>query len=84
MGTNQLTIKICRDPSEAPNYNELGDFKGANLTDAVIVKNGTEGGNPTVDLIFVDENGQKYVALITGKLLRSVNQLMGSVNNEAN
>lgn len=38
----------------------------------VVVGNGTELGNSTVDLILTDADGQKYVALITGQLLKAI------------
>lgn len=36
----------------------------------VVVKNGTEEGKPTVDLILEDEKGQKYVCMVTAALLK--------------
>ena len=73
MGTNHIAIKIFNDPSEAPNYNTDGQgFKPANLDAALIVKNGTEGNKPTVDLQFTAPDGQKYIAMITAELLKSV------------
>lgn len=48
---NVLPIRIVESPAEAPNYRN-SDFMGARLTEAVIVKKGTEAGKPTVDLVF--------------------------------
>lgn len=84
MGTNAISIKICNSIDEAPNYNKIGGFKAANLTEAVIVKSGTQGGNPTVDLVFHDEQGNKFVALITGRLLKAVSQAVGNTGADIN
>lgn len=69
-----LNIKIFEDAKDAPNYNDLianGEkIANAKLTDAYIVKNGTENGHPTIDLIFVDDAGNKYIAMITANLLK--------------
>lgn len=73
MGTNHIAIRIFNDPSEAPNYNTNGEgFKAATLDAALIVKNGTEKGNATVDLQFTTADGQKHIAMITAELLKSV------------
>lgn len=73
MGTNHIAIKVVASPDEAPNYNTDGQgIKAASLDTAIIVKNGTEGGNATIDLQFTDDKGQRYVAMITANLLKSV------------
>ena len=71
LGTNDLSVKLCDTVAEAPNYTKP-EYKGANLKTAVVVGEGTIGGAPTVDLVFEDENGQKYVAMITGALLENL------------
>lgn len=71
MGTNHVSIKIFNSPKDAPHYT-LPEYKGASVDEAVIVRKGTEGGNDTVDLIFTDESGQKYVTMITGNILKSI------------
>lgn len=76
-----LSIQICKDPSEAPVYSKE-QFKSVELTNAVVVKNGTQEGNPTVDLVFEDNEGNKFVALTTGRILKSLSQCIGSTNNE--
>lgn len=73
MGTNNITIQICQSPDEAPNYNTNGrGIKAASLDTAIVVKNGTVEGNATVDLQFTDDKGNRYVAMITANLLKSV------------
>jgi len=71
LGTNSLKIVMADTPSEAPNY-EKPDYKGANLTTAVVVGKGTVAGNPTVDFVFEDEDGQKYVAMLTAGLIENL------------
>lgn len=71
LGVNDLTIKLADAPEEAPSYNKP-EFLMANLTTAQIVGKGTARGNPTVDFIFEDEKGQKYVAMLTGGLVENL------------
>lgn len=71
LGTNDLNMLLADSPEDAPNY-ALPEHKAANLTTAQIVGKGTRNGNPTVDLIFIDESGQKYVAMITGGLIQNL------------
>jgi len=71
LGINDLNIKLFDSPEEAPNYEEP-EYRGGNLTTAVVVGNGTMEGNPTVDLILEDETGQKYIAMLTGGLIESL------------
>lgn len=37
-----------------------------------VVKGGTEAGNSTVDIVLVDENGNKYVTMVTSALLKNI------------
>jgi hypothetical protein len=71
MGTNHISIEQFNDPKEAPHYH-LPEHKGASLEKALVVHNGTVNGHSTVDLIFVDKDGQKHVAMITGALIKSI------------
>lgn len=76
-----LNIKVFKSVDEAPSYSPK-EYTGAELVEAAIIKNGTHGGNPTVDLIFVDNKGNKFVAMITGKLLKSITTVIGNTNEE--
>lgn len=77
MNTNSITISICNHINDAPNYNTDGrGVKGAEIVEAVIVRNGTVEGNDTVDLVFKDQDGNKYVALVTGRILKTVTDLV--------
>lgn len=77
MGTNDIKISIFQSPAEAPHYSTT-DYKAAHLTDAVVVRNGTVEGHATVDLIFEDNSGQKYVGMITARLLHAVGKVAGT------
>lgn len=74
MESSHLVVKRFASVEEAPLYRPP-EFKAASLTEAAIVCKGTVGGKPTVDLIFTDVTGQKYVALITLQLLDSIVQV---------
>lgn len=77
-----LQIEIFNSPSEAPDYNkEEHSRKTAFLTKAVIVRKGTVYGHDTVDLQFEDEAGNKYVALVSGFLLKSVADVTNTGGN---
>jgi len=71
MGLNTLSIVTFNTPEQAPNYKEP-EYRGASLDGAVIVGNGTSEGLATVDLIFTDKSGQKYIAMITGGLMKNL------------
>jgi len=65
---SKITLSVCASHEEAPNYHG-GDYKSVVIETVCIVNNGTIGGKPTIDFIFMDETGQKYNAIITAKLL---------------
>lgn len=75
MGTNNIAIKIANTVEEAPDYKKLGGWQHADCKTAVIVRNGTEGGNDTVDLQFTDEKGNKFVAMLTANILKTIADL---------
>lgn len=63
----EVIINNHKCVEDAPVYTKKpGEFKTLTLTNAEIVEGGTEKGNATVDLVFVDDTGQKYVALLMG------------------
>lgn len=72
---NMLSMEI-KTVDEAPNYktgaNDGDGFKGAKLIKAVVIRKGMENGKDTVDLQFETEDGQKFVAMTTGTLLKSL------------
>ena len=66
-------------PEEAPNYAKEGGYKGAQLKRVVVVENGTEKGNATVDLVFETEDGQKYVTMVMGSLIHAIKAAVGDI-----
>jgi hypothetical protein len=70
-----LEIAICDSVQDAIDkgysYSEP-EYKRARLVKAVVVKDGMESGNSSVDLILVDDSGQKYVALVSSALVKSI------------
>lgn len=71
LGAHDLQIVLHDSPDEAPSYSKP-EYLLANLTTARVVGRGTVSGNPTVDFIFEDESGQKYVAMLTGGLVENL------------
>lgn len=74
---NHLSVVVCQDADDAIaqgyDYASKGaEFKPIEITKAVVVRNGTQAGKPTVDLVLVDETGQKYVVMLTGALVKSI------------
>lgn len=69
-----LDIKNFYRVEDAPNYNNDKSFKAGKIDHVCVVGNGTAEGNPTVDFIFTDESGQKYIAMITGNLVVALAQ----------
>lgn len=71
-----LKVVVCENSSEAVEkgyvYSHSKGFKAIEIETVVVVRKGTEGGNSTVDLILVDEAGNKFVCMVTGALLKSI------------
>lgn len=68
INADSLDIELCDTPQDAPIY-RAPEYKAANLQTAVVVGMGTMSGNPTVDFIFEDDTGQRYIAMLTGSLI---------------
>lgn len=74
---NAIKMHIFEDADQATgygfNYNEWDTRPNTVIaTDAVIVRNGTVQNLPTIDLIGVDQQGNKHVVMLTGRLLKAV------------
>lgn len=70
-----LDVVLCKDAQEAIDRGfqyRLPEYKAVQIEQVVVVQNGTEGGNSTVDLVMKDEAGNKFVVMITGNLLKSI------------
>jgi hypothetical protein len=72
MMQQQLTVKIHKKPEDAPHWNKDSLVRGAVITEAHIVLGGTQGGRPTVDLVFKNQAGEEFVAMITARLLATI------------
>jgi len=74
--TKHLTVTICEDSEDAfakgHTYEAEKGFRAVTIESAVVVVHGTGQGNPTVDLVMVDAEGNKYVTMISGNLLRTI------------
>lgn len=77
MNIRTANIKICESPDQAPNYNKIGGYKAASIEEFLIVRKGTSGNRSTVDVIFTDESGQKYMTMLSGRIVRSLAQVIG-------
>lgn len=77
-GVNQhLSVEVYRDADAATHagYNYTvwpTPPKALNIEKAVVVRKGTVAGNSTVDLILVDGEGNRYMTMITGNLLKAI------------
>lgn len=69
---NFIDVEVCRDADDAVarGFVYHGTHKPVTITKAVVVQNGTVGGNSTVDFVMEDEQGQKYVVMLTSNLLK--------------
>lgn len=72
---NTLSIAVAKNAADAIaqgfNYKEP-EYKSIEIEKVVVVEDGTMSGRSTVDLILKDESGQKYVVMLTGRLLKSI------------
>lgn len=73
---NSLSIKQFQSPNEAPKFTRP-EFAAAKIDCVNIVRKGTEEGRSTVDLVFQDEKGQKYIVMLTGRLIHSLSKIIG-------
>ena len=71
---NHLEIHVCKDANEAVEKGHIyrGPIKPVEIDKVVVVQSGTVEGNSTVDLVLKDKEGNKYVVMVTGRLLKSI------------
>lgn len=75
MNPNTLVLEIAESPDVAPNYNrDCIDVRSAVISKCVIVKKGMESGKSTVDFQFQDQEGNQFVAMLTGALVLGLAQ----------
>jgi len=70
-----LEVHLCEDAHDATKrgfFYRPPIFLPIEIDKVVVVDKGTVDGNATVDLVMVDEKGQKYVCMVTANLLRSL------------
>ena len=72
----ELDVAICADAHDAVErgfvYRPENGYRAVEIQKVVVVQNGTEEGNSTVDLIIVDADGNKSVVMLTGALIKSI------------
>lgn len=73
----RVKVTIVNSPQEAPNYKKQGDWKTVSLDKFIIVRNGTQEGQSTVDVQLKDAAGNKFIAMITGRLAHILADLIG-------
>lgn len=73
---NHLKVVVCNDAADAVakgyDYVAQGGYKPIAVKEVVVVNGGMQSGASSVDFVLEDEAGQKYVFLVTGKLLKSI------------
>lgn len=70
-----LDMTICDSPEDAVEKGfkyESPEYQQAHLKKAVVVRKGTVNGHSTVDLIFENNDGNKFVAMISSNLLKMI------------
>ena len=69
-----VAISICENADDAINKGHVygEEVTSLDTANAVIVKDGTAEGNATVDLVFKDHKGNRYICMSTLNLLRSI------------
>ncbi len=76
-------LSIQRETIEtSPVYHR--DTTMIRLDNAIVTENGTQAGRSTVDLQCVDPDGNKYVIMITGALLRTLAIVIKEADGESN
>lgn len=69
---HSITAHVCKSPSDAireGHFYRPPVFLPARIDKLVAVDGGTKSGKQTLDIVFVTEQGQKYVVMTTRALL---------------
>lgn len=74
-----VNIEVFENPEAAPIYTTADGYKVAYLKSIAVVKNGTEKGNATIDLVFEDSSGNKFIAMAMGSLTHTLKSLVGEL-----
>ena len=69
-----LNLHICEDADDAIAKGHIyrEGIKPIEIDKVVVVRSGTEAGNSTVDLVLKDQEGNTFVVMVTGNLLKSI------------
>lgn len=71
-----LAITICADAQDAIeqgfNWSADANVHPIEIEKVVVVRNGTNQGNATVDLVLRDGTGKRFVCMVTRRLLQSI------------
>jgi len=78
---SHLNIEVKNIPSEAPNYNKEIDIRRIIIDKVIVVGKGTESGKATVDFQMVTEDGARFVAMLTGTLVRQLVSVIDGVES---
>ena len=68
--TTHLKVRIFEGPKSAPSY--ASNTTGLRISEALVVKKGTAKGRPTVDLRLIDDKGNEYVTMVTGRIVQAL------------
>ena len=77
-----LNLKIHASVALAPQWSQLPKKKQPTLIqlrDAHIIPLGTMQGNPTVDLVAVDEDGNEFLIITTANIVAALSAAMRGV-----
>lgn len=71
---NHLAVSVFETAEEAINAGHVyrAPVVPVEIRKVVVVRHGTVAGNSTVDLVLGDQQGNEYVVMITGALLKSI------------
>ena len=70
--TNSVAIEV-KTVEEAPNYSaNPTEFRVLKIKKVIVIKDGMESGNPSFDVQLEDGDGTKYLALVTGNIMRAI------------
>lgn len=73
---DKLEVKLCATPAQARNYKKENEvrqvWKRAKLVQACVIGQANESGGCDVDLIFIDDQGNKFFAIVSGGILKGL------------
>lgn len=82
--TNHLNIKCVDSPAEAPNYNKNLTIRGIEIDHVLVVGKGMESGLATVDFVLKTKDGEQFVFMLTGTLIKNLVSIIEGVEARTN